>query len=71
MYLWFILRDENYMMEVYPYRRFSRPQLGKVPSATEMLPSPTELDSPPPDRNLHPLVDMSPPTDKVRHLAGM
>ena len=38
----------NFMKKVYQYRVFLRPQLGKVPSATEMLPSPTELDSPPP-----------------------
>lgn len=48
MYIWFILRDENYMKEVYQYSVFSRPQLGKVPSEIEMLLSPTELDSPPP-----------------------
>ena len=59
------------MKEVYQYRVFSRPQLGKVPSETEMLPSATELDSPPPGQKPQPPLLVSPPTDKVRHLAGM
>ncbi|XP_078315226.1 uncharacterized protein LOC144619849 isoform X2 [Crassostrea virginica] len=49
------MRDENFMEEVYKYRVFRRPQSSQVmPPASEMLPSPLDLDSSTPGQNVPP-----------------